>query len=144
MDTFKEGLENVLPAVTEQVYLFHFLLRESGIRTIIENSTNATQLVLRGCKIGDLRQGFKLDPSREYSLESLDLYWTCRKQGSEYLTLDKLKVLAEAMSKTKIRLTLTSIHLCKGKVDENDVKSIFNTLGFKVDVQATYDSPGDS
>lgn len=48
LDSFKEGLETVLQGVTDQVYLFHFLLRESGLRTIIEYSSNAEELVLRG------------------------------------------------------------------------------------------------
>lgn len=79
IDSFKEGLESVLKTAIEQIYIFHFSFRESGLRTVLENCTQAKELVLRGCQIGDLRPGFKLDNTRTYNLETLDLYWTCRK-----------------------------------------------------------------
>lgn len=87
IDTFKEGLENILHTAQEQIYIFRFMFRESGLRTVLENSTKTKELILRGCQFGDLRPGFKLDPTREYNMEVLDLYWTCRKNDHQYLTL---------------------------------------------------------
>lgn len=66
IDLFKEGLESVLKAVTGQIYIFRFSIREGGLRTIIENSFNAKELIIRGCIIDDLRTGFKLDSEVKY------------------------------------------------------------------------------
>jgi hypothetical protein len=52
LDLFKEGLESALKAVTGQIYIFRFMIRE---------------LIIRGCIIDDLRIGFKLDSEVKYT-----------------------------------------------------------------------------
>lgn len=79
IDTYKEGLDSILKAASLQIYIFKFTLKESGIRTIIENSFNTKEIIIRGCQIGDVRSGFKLDDTQSYQLQTLNLYWTYRK-----------------------------------------------------------------
>lgn len=79
IDSFKEGLEVLLKVVENQVYLFHFTIREAGLKAILENTTSSEELVLRGCQFGEVKKGFSLNPLQKYKLKKLDLYWTCRK-----------------------------------------------------------------
>ena len=45
------------------------------------------------------------------------------------------------MAKTDMKRSLKTIHVCKGKVDENEVQAIFDRNDFTIEVKATYDSP---
>lgn len=52
-------------------------------------------------------------------------------------------MLVDAMSKTNLKDSLKLIHVCQGKVQESEVKEIFDRYEFKVAVKATHDSPNE-
>lgn len=134
LSTFKDGITQVLPAVTNSVVISKFRLSHVDLVDLIEGSRNTESLSLVDCKI-DLDDTFAVNTETQYKLKELVLIGSCEKDNSELLDATKLPILAEALSKTNIKETLEKVCVMNHLYLQDEVKEVFNSRGFNITVE---------
>lgn len=131
----KKGLKNIIPLVTDQIYLVSFNIDGRTLSKIFEYARNVRSLVLCDCKI-DLSSEFQLDPDIEFSIKELDLYCTLDKKDHDKLDLEKTQELVGELAKTDLVKSLKHIHVHDCSFPGAQVQQIFHQHGFKVSVKS--------
>ena len=135
LQIFKSGLENLLPLVEKEVYLWTFDMDLRMLKFVIEKCHKVRRLVFCHCNIVDSKDlsglnrdfnnspgikltndpwvGFTLNPSLEYRIKELVLFHGTEKTNFEIFDFSNLLTFVDVMSKTRLRKSVRSLMIKK-------------------------------
>lgn len=142
LSSFNKSFKNILPLVTEQIFLVSFKIDGDTLHKIFKYATNVKSLVLCDCKI-DFTSFFAMDPTIEYNMETLDLYGTCDKKDHSKLDVKKTTKFVGELAKSQLLYTLKHIHANGIDFSAHDLQYIFNEQGFSVKVKSDGHNPSN-
>lgn len=136
---YKQCLPALLQSVHHQIFIDHFTLEKDALRMIFENCTIAKELVLYHCKVGDFDH-FEIDKTFKTNLHILDLFGTCKKT-KHGLNPQKLSLLVPALSNTKLKKSLKTIHVNEEEYEKEALEDLFGIYDFHLKIVADDKAP---
>lgn len=134
LSNYKKAFKNLLPLVTEEIYLVSFKIDGFTLSSIFKYAVNCKSLVICDCKI-DFSTPFSMSAETEYQMTTLDLFGTCDKKHRDKINLDKASQFFGEIAKSRLPETLRSLHVHEAEFPSSDLNFIFENIGFKVKVK---------
>ena len=132
ISTFSTGLKSLLPSVTGNVEISDFDLNQESLIDILQNSS-CTNLLIYDCRI-KIDKDFRLDSLCYYSIKTLVLEGSWKKNDDEYLNRETLPILARALSKTNLKHDLQKVRVLNHDYLQKEVQDIFKQYSMHIEV----------
>lgn len=130
LSKFKKSLRNILPLITEEVWLVSFKIDGSTLSKLFQYACNCKHLILWDCRI-DMSTPFIADPSVPYQMNTLNLWGTVVKDNHLKLDVEKTSNFFSELGKTQLTETLTSVYVNNLEFWPDDLDFILTGSGFK-------------
>jgi len=139
---FHEGLSQALQKVHKQVFLIQFKIEHPSLSMILENWAQVKELTFWFWEFGEMPiSEFKIDESLDFQIENLNLFKSWQESDTRFLNDEKLDILIEVMSKTKLKSSLRHVAFDEQDYEAEDKQLIFKKFGFKLSVFLDEDLP---
>ena len=129
---FRDGMQNLLHNAREQVYLDTFALNDKSLEFVIENWFKVKKLILRAWEV-NLTPSFSIRLNINYHIEEINLFGTCDAKDEDYITEERLKIFASALSSTTLRKSLGIVRVWENFFSSKVAQSIFNSYKFSLE-----------
>jgi hypothetical protein len=132
LDAYIEGLEQVLPRVSEEICFRYCEFTNTTLSSIVKSSFNTSRLSFINCKFPQIPDEYDFYISEEYKISYLNL-WSCGNshENDWEHNPERFKCFLKALSETLVRQSLLTINIRNCGLADKVVKDMLTELGME-------------